>query len=176
MINKSYLKATDAVKSAFENNGSVELKLFMENSSYSDFRKKILAIKTRNIFEPLSRKHAISKNFKIEKEILEFVEKIIGIKPNDWQLWTFAQGEYTVINDEDLEKPGMDVIIDLTEKWDESYGGAVVYVDGTGESTKVGVEGNKLIIVQRKKGEHRFVQYVNHLAKKNKRILLIARI
>ena len=67
----------------------------------------------------------------------------------------------------------VDIIIDFTQEWDGSYGGAVVYADGSGEFHKIVIAENTLTITQRKEGVQKFVQYVNHFSGKKNRVLFL---
>jgi hypothetical protein len=104
-----------------------------------------------------------------------YIHKIAGSTPK-WEVWSFGSKDHTVINDEKVEKPGIDLILDVTPDWKTEWGGSVFYVDGSGQFTMIKPEENKLLIFRRDKGTHRFVQYVNHHAGKNKKVFLIARI
>ncbi len=112
------------------------------------------------------------------KEIIDFLQKILNrkIKKIIGTVQCFGWKDYTILNDEVVEKPGIDVFFCVSDDWDESAGGNVVYVDGTGEYTKTLLTGNMLMIVERKKGVQKFVQYVNHHAQKQKLYLIRATI
>ncbi|MDO8642453.1 MAG: hypothetical protein Q7R76_02570 [Candidatus Woesearchaeota archaeon] len=112
------------------------------------------------------------------KEMLDFLQKILNkkIKKITGTVQCFGWKDYTILNDEVVEKPGIDLFFCLSDDWDESYGGNVVYVDGTGEYTKTLLTENMLMIVERKKGVQKFVQYVNHRAQNKKLYLMRATI
>ena len=74
----------------------------------------------------------------------------------------FGWKDYTLLHDQLVEKPGIDLIIDLAQEWNSAAGGCVRYVDGTGSYTTISPLRNSLTVVQRRKGVQRFVQYVNH--------------
>ena len=91
-------------------------------------------------------------------------------------LYSFSQKDYTLLNDSYTEKPGVDIIFDLTVGWDSAWGGTITYVNGTGDALKLPVKPNSLMIIRRQKDEQRFVKYVNHLVGKRKRVFVIIKV
>ena len=90
--------------------------------------------------------------------------------------YRFGWKDYTILHDEQQEEPGIDLIIDFTDEWDERAGGKIRYKDQEGNFISLPVGGNILMIVRREKGVQRFVQYVNHYAEKRKRLLVMGKI
>lgn len=105
-----------------------------------------------------------------QPEMIEFLQKILNrkIKKITGTLEAFGWKDYMILNDEAVEKPGIDLFFGLSDGWNASAGGNIVYVDGSGEYTKTLVTGNMLVIVERKSGVQKFVQYVNHRAEQKK--------
>ncbi len=81
----------------------------------------------------------------------------------------------SLLNNKKVTKRSVFHLIDLTEEWNEHFGGAIHYINGTGDFTKISVEANKLILFTREDNTHRFVKYVNCNAKNKKRLFLIAK-
>ena len=81
-----------------------------------------------------------------------------------------------MLNDEIVEKPGIDAIIDFADGWRHEAGGSVVYVDGTGDFFKIPPSGNTLTLIERKKGAQKFVQYLNHYSNGKKRYFILGNI
>ncbi len=98
------------------------------------------------------------------------------IKKIDGSVCQFQWKDYTLLNDETMEKPGIDIIIDFTAHWEGAAGGKIAYVDGTGDSTTIHASPNTLSITLRKEGVQKFVQYCNHYAGKQKRLLFLGMI
>ena len=109
-----------------------------------------------------------------EPEFQKFISKIAKTKinPLNSELCAFGWKDYTIINDKKKERKGMDILIDLTQNWSANFGGNVVYVDGTGNYTKIGQKFNSITIVLKDSNSRKFIQYVNNLAGKTKMMLL----
>lgn len=144
---------------------------------FSDYDKIKLPANFKKDSHPIHFSYSVAvqkdlEKFLSSKQFLDFVLKITGKKLKfhskliklDWK-------DYSIINDDAIEKPGFDVIIDFSSNWNDE-GGSIVYTDGKGETFFIPAEPNNLVLVQRKKGVHRFYQYVNHKAK-GKRLFLI---
>jgi hypothetical protein len=182
MVNEYYLNDINRVRAVFLEEGVVELKQFLEDDEISDLKKQVLNLKLMR--DVVITSHAYSKTDivlrgstnKMMSAMNSYVHKIAGATPKSWEVWSFGSKDYTVINDEKLEKPGIDLILDITPDWKAEWGGSAFYVDGSGEFTMIKPEENKLLIFRRSAGTHRFIQYVNHLAQKKRKVFLIARI
>ena len=79
-----------------------------------------------------------------------------------------------MLHDKKVEKPGTDIIFDFSDKWQDDYGGHIVYVDGRGNYITTPVQGNTVSIVKRSSSIQKFVQYVNNHGKDKKRLFVIA--
>jgi hypothetical protein len=88
-------------------------------------------------------------------------------------LMRYGVSDYQILHDNLVESPGVDVIIDLTDDWNDDFGGYVVYTDGDGEFLTLSQKGRMLSIVDRGTSYHRFVKYVNHYAENRWRTFLI---
>mgnify|MGYP001566330714 FL=1 len=82
--------------------------------------------------------------------------------------------DYMILNDRYVENRGIDLVIDLSEDWDDEWGGVVTYTDGSGTVYPLSLKANSVAVVERKKGMHKYIQYVNHYGKDKKRVFLIA--
>ncbi|MBI5391327.1 hypothetical protein HZB02_07620 [Candidatus Woesearchaeota archaeon] len=105
-------------------------------------------------------------------EMISLLNAIVGTQAviKDPKVLLFSWKDYTLLHDEHIPKPGIDVILDFTIDLPQHAGGSLVYVDGTGEYTKLSPSFNTLIVVQRKKGVQSFLQYLNHYSKGKKRL------
>ena len=91
------------------------------------------------------------------------------------ELLVFGTSDYIIANDRTKEKPGIDLILDVTDTWDDSFGGHITYVDGSGDGLVLPAKKNMFVIVERKKDQQRVVTYVNHHARKKKHSFLLLR-
>ncbi len=172
MINKKYLDNIEQIRKVFYANKEIQLSDFLGKKSYEEFKKKINKIKLAKKVQPMCCSYDEAE-ISLPKDIADFIFLILKKKIEKARLLCFKWKDYTILNDEVIEKPGIDVVFDLTDNWNNNAGGSIVYVDGSGEYTKIPPSGNTLIIVERKKNVQKFVKYVNHLAQK-KRCFIIA--
>ena len=184
MINRFYVKNLEKIKASFhEKKDFPHLVLFdfLDKTKYRLVEKEIQRISFSHEKKPLLHSYgsatvpfSLAKIF-LSKGLVDFISAIIGKKlklKNKPKLYSFLVGDYTLLNDSRAEKDGIDIIFDLTEHWDPSGGGAITYVDGTGDALKLPINSNSLMIVRRQRNMQRFVKYVNHNAGKKKRMFL----
>ncbi|HME86790.1 MAG TPA: hypothetical protein VKE88_00045 [Candidatus Nanoarchaeia archaeon] len=186
-FNQGYFTKTmlATIKTSFKANKelpSVQLQSFISKNAYNSLQKEISKLKFKNEYVVLHHRYAraelpvkLQKEF-VSKELVSFISSITGKKIKKLSAIQLQSTSYQIIDDRNLEKPGFDIIFDLSSDWDDSFGGSIVYVDGSGEYTKIPSQANSLLIVERKKGVQKFIQYVNHHAQKKKRVFLIATI
>ena len=176
MINQIYLEKIEEIKNAFKANKdfpSIQLHNFL--TGFEEMKNKITRLKFQKEINLLH--HRLSRA-EIELELLKFAEflsKTLNkkIKKTKFTAYKLEWKEFMILNDDYVEKPGIDVIIDLTENWNQEAGGQIVYTSGSGESHTIPVLKNSLTIVERKKGVQKFFKYINNLAKNNERLFLI---
>ena len=118
------------------------------------------------------------QQFLQSSELLSFLsallqKKVIKVQATQFR---FSWKDYTLLHDEKKEEPGIDMIIDFTEKWNEEAGGNIFYSNGEGEYLKLSLAGNACAIAKRKEGISKFIKYVNTLSLEQKRYLLIGKI
>lgn len=108
------------------------------------------------------------------KAFLDFVSGVIGknVTGVKAKTYLFSSGHYTLIHDDVVLDPGIDLVLDLTAGWNPDFGGSVVYVDGSGDYKAIPPASNSITLVERKAGVQKFVQYVNHLATKKRYLIL----
>ena len=142
MINKIYLNKISDLKEHFSKNGSLILHEFLSE----DIKKEVLNLKFIKEYSPM--KYSYSKsNFKLNNEILDFISKILGKEiNNNFESFSFGWKDYTILSDEINYEYGIDIIIDFADDWDSNFGGSIVYVDGSGNYTKIEPSSNTLIL------------------------------
>ncbi len=86
-------------------------------------------------------------------------------------LRVFQKLDYTLMNDNYIEKPGVDIVFalpldpNLDAKWDDSWGGLMHYVCDTETLLSIAPMHNTLHITERDRDTMRFVKLVNQAAK-----------
>jgi len=180
-INKLYLQNIEKIKQTFRKNkalSSIQLHDFFIPECYEQIKRDVKKLKFKKSYLATSHSYQESNFNVVPTEVIDFLSKITGkkVKKLNLKALVFSWKDYIIINDKLKEKPGIDVIFDLTEDWNENSGGSIVYVNGSGEYFRIPPKGNSLLIVERKKGTQKFVQYMNHYSKNKKRYLVIASI
>jgi Rps23 Pro-64 3,4-dihydroxylase Tpa1-like proline 4-hydroxylase len=163
---------------------SIQLLSFFEKKSYDLLRKMLISLRYQKKKHPIEHAYKVAKiPFSIQKvfsssALLSLLSHVIRkkVKSLEMQCLSFSWKDYTILHDQTVKATGYDIFFDFTDDWKETHGGALVYVDGTGSYSTVSAEGNKLVVVKRNKGVQHFLQYVNHLAGKKKRYILMGRI
>lgn len=185
-INKAYFadESMAQISSIFNSNNkfpSISLREFFNKEDYIALKKEVIQLKYTKISKPMMfsySKSGIPENISRiinSKTLLKLLSNIINkkIKNIAADAYCLSWKDYSVLNDEIVEKHGIDIIIDFADDWKHEAGGSVVYVDGTGNFFKIPPSGNALTLVERKNGIQKFVQYLNHYAENKKRHIII---
>lgn len=189
MINKSYIKPqiVEKIKQEFVSKTdfpSAVLFKFLEREIYMKLREHIVRlyykkdiVRTSHSYAVAELPTSISKSFN-DKEFVGFLSSILNkkIKNIDAKAYSFCWKDYTILSDATLEEPGIDFIFDFTHDWDEQGNGYIFYTDGGGNFTSLPIAADMLAIVERKEGVQKYVQYVNHYAQKNKRLMVMGKV
>ena len=169
---------TGLINRTFLREGVVILNKFFSDDSLKKLKSRIKRLKFSKDLELLHHSYQ-SVDFSYQsKELTNFLSRIINKKISklNFKVIKLSWKDYQILNDTFQEKPGVDMVIDITEGWDERWGGLVTYADGLGNYVEVPCTDNSLTLVDRNKGMNRFIQYVNHYAKNKRRIILLARL
>ncbi len=186
MVNPQYLSGSTIaqVKHAFHANRelpSITLQKFFSEGEYKTLSKVVSKTKWEKAKDRMHYNHSVAPLPTELKKMLDntmmkrCISAVLGreIKKIEGKLCMFGWKDYTLLYDEAVEKPGIDLIIDFTPQWGENAGGKIVYADGTGDSRNIPSSPNTLSVTIRKEGVQKFVQYCNHYAGKKKRILFL---
>jgi hypothetical protein len=174
---------------AFARTGSIQLHNFLIPDVAQTLAKQLSAVPLKQHYVPdqyrchePARIPALAKQLQrvlaTTHEMRDIISAIVQKKTafKESCLCAYARGDYTLLHDKLKEPAGYDVIIDLTPHWDNRACGHHSYVDGKGnEIARVPVMPNALAIVRRPASVMKFVKYVNHHAREDKRIVLEAR-
>ena len=188
MINDLYLSDTlkEKIKIELQKKEfpSATLFHFLDEETY----KKIPAELLRTYFRPeqLLTSHSYAtaeipptlKRLFSSSEWLNFLSSVTGteIRALDLKLYRFGWKDYTLVSNDSLPKLGVDIILNLTEAWNEVFGGVVRYKDAEGNFISLPAPGNVFTIVRASNRIQQFVQYINHHAEKRKRLMVMGKI
>ena len=180
MIEKNYLeeKAIKQIKQQYDNNKfmkSISLYGFFEDV----FLGRIIDEIDNELFEKdhslMTHRRYKASFEKLGDRILEngdflkLIEEICEIKLEKYsihyELHRYKIGDYKILSDDDNNKKGIELIIDLTPVWDDENGGYLIYTNGDGDFYEIPSSYGSLTIVERQKDLQYFVKYVNHYAK-----------
>ena len=144
---------------------SVQLPDFLEADAFTTLLENVKKLTFTSVAEPMHASFLEASDASEPISALSpFLEKLLGKSTVKGAFYMLGWKHYTLLHDEAVEKPGIDVIFDLTPLWEDSWGGQVIYVDGTGEYRNVAIAPNTLTITQRNKGVQKFIHYINHHA------------
>lgn len=178
-VNPLYLDKIEEIKKSFQSNKdfpSIQLPDFLTN--FEELKSKITKINFKKDTNLLH--HRLSKA-EIEldlPELAEFLSKILNkkIKTLNFTAFMLEWKDFMILNDDCVEKPGIDIMLDFTENWDSESGGQIIYTNGKGENYTIPVLKNSLTMVERKKGLQKFFKYVNNLANNRRYFLVLSTI
>ncbi len=186
-INTPYLtngilrNARESFKSA-ENMPSIQLQSFFTKEFFQKLYKSVTKAKykKRELISIASFKEAevprLIKELFLSNDFRKIISMIVGkeLKPlGELRLISFGHRDYTLIREEIRKFPGIDVWVDFTSDWNESFGGRISYRNADRELVYFYPIENAVTIVNRKK-ELNFIKYVNNKAKNRKRYLINA--
>ena len=84
----------------------------------------------------------------------------------------FGHRDYTLLHDSERLKLGFEFFLDINPMWNPVWGGSLIYRDAKEELFRVPPAANAFTLVNRQKGMHRFVEYVNVKSGNNVRIIV----
>ncbi|MEK6939587.1 MAG: hypothetical protein AABX31_02560 [Nanoarchaeota archaeon] len=183
-INPGYLKeeTKQKIRKSFLHSDSdfpaVIVKHFFTADFYKELERKISSLNIKKDVVVLHHSYAVSDIKLSSKELCDFLSFVTKKKIDEinFTAHLLTWKDYQILNDKYLEKPGIDVVIDVTENWNTGWGGVVTYTDGRGTVYPLAPVGNSIALVERKKGLQKYFQYVNHYGKDKKRVFLMATI
>jgi len=186
MINKIYrLQNTDSLAKIFKANKklpSIRMPKIFEEHFFLNIQNEIDKIKFKKNEQLMEARFQYALLPSLDKllnskECLQLFSFIIRKKilKCSGKLYSFGWKDYTLLHDEMMEKPGYDVIVDLSA-WDDACGGYVTYSDGMGDSNKLSSSPNTLTLAFRGKKMQKYIKYVNNKAGKKKRYLYMGKL
>ena len=183
MIKQTYLQNIEKLKQAFEEDKEfpyLNLFDFLEKEFYQQLKNEIKGLNFKKEKQPLT--HSYSKadagklliDFVASKDFKELIKKITNKKIDTTiSVYNLSWRDYIILNDQKKEESKLDIIIDFTEKWADSFGGSLIYVNGTGDYLMIPIKENTISIVKKKMDVNSFIKYVNNHAKNKERFVVI---
>ena len=162
-INKIYSNEIKNIKNFYEKNNFVQLEnFFLKIPTLKNFKLKKKINLTSHIFYECK----IKKNF-FNKDFFLFIEKIIGKKKiKKIILKKFQKNNYTILNDDFLDKNKIEIILDFTKNFNKKNGGQKIYLNKKKEVFYLDGKFNCLTIIN-KKNLISYTKYLNINYKKN---------
>ena len=171
MINKSYLERENIseIKRGLSKNGIIVLNDFLLNKEYKKIKKNVLNLKYKNEINLMEYKFS-SAEFELSENVKEFLLNIFGLPAREIKAYSLGHKDYWLLQD----KRNHEFILDLTNNWNPGFGGVICYRDDDGNAIKIPCSENSLVIVKNKKLK-RYINYINHYARKRKRYFVLGR-
>lgn len=169
MINKVYHKNLERIKTTFETEGSITLLSFFDEEYFNGLQKKIGKLNFKKENDPVTHSYSKASYHLNDPDLVQFIKLLTGKTIKTSTAYSFQWKDYTILNDKFKPKPGLDIVLDLTNNWQTDWGGTTFYSDGKEDYIQVASSRNSLTIV--KWIGRKFVKYVNHQSQ-GKRILL----
>ena len=175
-INKIYLQkeVIDNIKQTFQSSKKIQLQEFFEKEFFCKIKRQVTQAKYKKYRNPL--KYSYSKArlpLRLNSNVIAYILAITGtkVKKIKFEPYFLSWRDYTILSDKE-KKSSLDIVIDFTKRWDDRYGGLVVYTNNN-ENFHLAAKSNTLSLI-RTKNTKRFFQYVNHLSNKKGRFFALA--
>lgn len=174
MINKVYIKeqTIEKIKKVLKKEGCIQLQNFFREKYYKVLYNKNIKLKKVYIPNLCSYSFSEFKDKKFLKQISNFLSNFYRLKLKGSKILYFKHEDYTLLNDKTNEEEGITIIIELTNNWNNEYGGYTLFTKNNKEVLRINPIKNSLTIIKTNKEMKSFVKYVNHKAKNNKRIFV----
>lgn len=182
MINNEYLKIIDQIKPVLVSKfPCAALQQFFEQDIYEALVANVNSIEVKEVSDKLRNNlHKAQVNANIKEilncdEVIQFLCAVLDlpVKRVEVELFKLKHKDYTILHDED-DNTGIDFVLDFNQEWDPAHGGSVIYLDEDGEYHAISPCDNTITITRRK-GNKRFIHYLNHNVKED-RVMLIGKI
>ncbi len=104
------------------------------------------------------------------QEFLNWLSRIAdkNIKKITTKAYQYAHKDYVLLHDSENIEERLEFFILIMSRWDNRWGGHTVYVAQEQEPLVFPLEGNSFSIIHKEKDRHKFIQYINHYAGKEK--------
>lgn len=166
-----------ALSNALRTDGFVQLDHFVPDEQYLELAnyawgngKQVLRADQHSYAEVSP---ALFQQVFSSTEMKEWLGHIVGNKVQKVSLSVrqFSHRDFTLVHDvQEGGKAGFFFI--FAGMWDVAWGGTLTVNRGALPALEVGLKGNRLFLMRSRAGWHPFVQYVNHLAGKERFVIV----
>jgi len=188
IVSKIYDEETNSginkkIKTAFTRNRnlpSVTLNNFFTDGFIKTIEHKFSSLQFKH--EKIADKHSYSKakfpTTILPKQFSNFISAITNkkLKLASLQALKLSKQDYTLLHDNNISGKHLSkylLIIDMTAEWETSWGGELCLTNDKGEHLFVLPGYNSLTIIRQNVGIRYFIKYVNNLAKKERKMLVL---
>src|SRR3989344_2833362 len=173
-VNDIYLNENtiNQLKDSYVNSENIlKLEKFLKPQVYEELIKLIgdlrgikLEITNKYSYEDLGDLSGVAKLFD-SKDFLNFVNAISKEKFDNINLKIsgFGHKDYTLLQESEENKKGIEFLFIFSKKWDEKWGGQVIYTNNKNKSLVFPIIGNSFILLD-KQDMGKFVKYINRLS------------
>lgn len=176
MINQNYLNKGNLkiIKKEFHKSKMIRLDSLLKKNSYEKLKREIQQEKF--VHEKIATKFSYSKCKlpTLAREVFDspelkfIVQNIVGgrLGKINLELKKFKHKDYTIIHDSGIKQNQLEFFFFVCNLWNQKWGGNKIYIK-KGKSYIFPPRENSFILIQNQRNAKDFIQYVNHLAKKN---------
>ncbi|MBI3334173.1 hypothetical protein HYZ97_01695 [Candidatus Pacearchaeota archaeon] len=188
MLNKAYTDANvwHLIREDFRKGKPKHavLKAFFDKNRYDALRTELKRCARNNVKIADRYSYSIIESRKIKElfnssEFLEFISFIAEKKITHLEIIIreFGWKDYTLLHDKTSADSGLKVFffVPSIDEWDYFWGGSIVYKTSEGKSLVFVPSENTLCIVDKRKEDEEFTQYVNHYVGSERVIMIEAR-
>jgi len=186
-INPNYLgeKTSEEMQAFFEEEAFIQLNEFFNievDRINSDFNELIFS----RVFNPMrykfkevnleelkrKNKNNIFSQITTILESVDFLEFVSSMSQFDLdlreiRLRKYANSDFVILNDQEKETDTIDVYFDLSNVWNEDFGGKLTYTSSEEELFYLHPTFNNLSLIFKPDGVQKYLKYVNCLAHNN---------
>ncbi|MEC8338997.1 MAG: hypothetical protein VXZ40_00100 [Nanoarchaeota archaeon] len=191
MINKAYLgdELKKEMQDFFNENVFLQLNEFLDKE-HNTFRKALLtSTNFKKVYNPLLESKSVlnlKEEFSINilrfveyfksKEFIAFLEDVVefSLQVRDVSIVFYEQKDFKLLSDLDTgaQEDYLEIIYDLSDEWDESYGGIQTYTTKEEEILHLEPQYNTLTILYKPEEVMKYLKYINSRSK-DKKILRV---
>ena len=176
-INPTYISSVPLLNETFSEQSYLILRDYIKPAIYSKLIEELDQLAWTTV-GPANARHydALTVASPLFEDLLEFLssstfqtylESITGLSlahTSKMETRRFKSGDYTLIHDDNLDPPGLDMLISFPSvgmEWDPAWGGGLQYISGTDTLLSHFPNANELMVVFREEDVLKFVKYVN---------------
>lgn len=171
-MNQSYLEkeTLERIKKHFSKNKMAKLDFFLAESELKNLTQKTISLKFRKTKIPDRFSFSLANTKNINAALFNIfnltIEKITSKRIKQIQIKKFSHKDYSIIHDETFRGEKSKAIFFITQNWDLKFGGNLALIKGP-QSFIITPQNNSLFIYEKENADKEFIQYINHLSRKN---------